>query len=188
MQQKIIILGLVLLITALGGQIPQSVKTDIVQDVLGDTVEESKVNAPQPGFYPVVRAVDGDTIVVHMNGVDEKIRLIGVDTPESVDPRKPVQCFGKEASQFTASLLAGKHVRLEMDSTQGERDKYQRLIRYVFLEDGTFLNKKIISDGYGHEYTYRTPYQYQAEFKSAQNEARTQKRGLWADGACEASQ
>lgn len=184
MQGKIILLGLILLITALGGQIPQSVKTEVTQSILGNSLEGSPAQNPQPDFYPVVRAVDGDTIVVHINGVDEKIRLIGVDTPESVDPRKPVQCFGKEASQFTASLLDHKNVRLEIDTAQGERDKYQRLLRYVFLEDGTLLNKKIIADGYGHEYTYKIPYQHQQEFKAAQNEARIQKRGLWADGAC----
>lgn len=138
-----------------------------------------------PGFYPVVRTVDGDTIVVAIDGTDEKIRLIGVDTPESVDPRKTVECFGKEASNFTKNLLSGKQVRLEADPTQGDRDKYGRLLRYVFLGDETLVNKLIITEGYGHEYTYRIPYQYQQEFKDAQNKARTEGRGLWAAGACE---
>lgn len=131
----------------------------------------------------VTRVVDGDTIVATTFGVPEKVRLIGVDTPETVDPRKPVQCFGKEASDFTKSLLANKSVRLERDPTQNDRDKYGRLLRYVFL-DGTNISEKIISEGYGHEYTYRIPYKYQTEFKNAERLAREAKKGLWADGVC----
>ncbi len=134
--------------------------------------------------YPVVRVVDGDTIVVEINGVQEKIRLIGVDTPEAVDPRKPVECFGKEASAFTRSLLTGVSVRLEPDTTQGDRDRYGRLLRYVFLSDGTLVNKEIIAEGYGHEYTYRIPYSYQADFEAAEQTARETEKGLWAPYAC----
>src|SRR3989338_7085144 len=83
----------------------------------------------------VVRVVDGDTIV--LDG-DEKVRLIGVDTPETVDPRKPVQYFGKEASEFTRRMAEGKRVRLEFD--QDTKDRYGRTLAYVYLEDGTFLN------------------------------------------------
>lgn len=132
----------------------------------------------------VSRVIDGDTIVVDIGGVPEKVRLIGVDTPETVDPRKPVQCFGKEASAFTKSLLLNTSVKLESDASQGERDKYGRVLRYVFLEDGTLVNKKIISEGYGHEYTYRLPYQYQKEFKTAERSARESGKGLWAQGVC----
>ncbi len=139
-------------------------------------------SVPQPPT--VTRVVDGDTVVVLINGVSEKIRLIGVDTPETVDPRKKVQCFGKEASGFTKSLLENKTVRLEADASQGDRDKYGRLLRYVFLEDGMLVNKKIISEGYGHEYTYRLPYQYQIDFKNAERIARESQKGLWASGAC----
>lgn len=132
----------------------------------------------------VARVVDGDTIVVLINGVSEKIRLIGVNTPETVDPRKPVQCFGKEASAFTKSLLLNKTVRLETDPSQDDRDKYGRLLRYVFLADGILVNKEIIALGYGHEYTYRVPYKYQNDFKNAERTARENKIGLWADSAC----
>lgn len=133
---------------------------------------------------PVIRVIDGDTIVVEINSAQEKIRLIGVNTPETVDPRKQVECFGMEASIFVKNLLLNKSVRLESDATQGDRDKYGRLIRFVFLEDGTLVNKKIIEEGHGHEYTYRTPYRYQIEFKTAERLAREEKRGLWGD-ACE---
>lgn len=132
----------------------------------------------------VTHIVDGDTVVVIVDGVSEKVRLIGVDTPETVDPRKPVQCFGREASAFTKLLLLNKSIRLERDISQGDRDKYGRLLRYVFLTDGTIINQKIIAEGYGHEYTYRTPYRYRDDFKNAERSARESQKGLWASGAC----
>jgi len=135
-------------------------------------------------FYAVTKVTDGDTFKVNMNGTIETIRLVGIDTPESVDPRKPVECFGIEASNRAKELLVGKKVRLESDSASGDRGIYGRLLRYVWLEDGTFFNKKMISDGYASEYTYKVPYKYQVEFKQAQTEARNAKRGLWADDAC----
>lgn len=138
----------------------------------------------QSDLYIVSSVVDGDTIKVVRGSEQETLRLIGIDTPETIDPRKPVQCFGKEASAKAKSLLSGKSVRLEADPTQGERDKYQRLLRYVFLEDGTSFNKLMISEGYAYEYTYNTPYKYQSEYKQAQKEAEINKRGLWADNAC----
>jgi len=132
----------------------------------------------------VTKVIDGDTIQVDIDGKNETLRLIGIDTPETVDPRKPVQCFGKEASAKAKSLLSGKSVMLEADPTQGERDKYQRLLRYVFLEDGTNFNKLMISEGYAYEYTYNTSYKYQLEFKQAQKEAEANNAGLWADNVC----
>lgn len=144
-----------------------------------DPIEPKKVVGPL-----VTRVVDGDTIIVLIDGVSEKVRLIGVDTPETVDPRKPVQCFGKEASAFTKSLLLDTTVKVEADPSQGDRDKYGRLLRYVFLLDGTLVNQKIIAEGYGHEYTYKLPYKYQSEFKDAQRSARESQKGLWASSAC----
>lgn len=135
-------------------------------------------------FYKVNRVVDGDTVVVEMNGVLEKIRLIGINTPETVDPRKPVECFGKEASNKMNDLVAGKIVRLEYDDTQGLRDTYQRLLAYIYLEDGEMVNRKMVSDGYAYEYTYMTPYKYQKEFRDLQTLAKVDKRGLWADETC----
>ena len=135
-------------------------------------------------LYRVTAVVDGDTFKVLIDGTQQTIRLIGVDTPETVDPRKTIQCFGIEASEKAKALLTGKSVRLEADSTQGELDKYGRLLRYAFLEDGTFFSKLMISEGYAREYTYNSAYKYQADFKSAEFDAKTAKRGLWADDAC----
>ncbi|MGB2580092.1 MAG: thermonuclease family protein [Minisyncoccia bacterium] len=165
------------------------------QDEIGFSVVQPKspavmtaeITLLKHGYNRVTRVVDGDTIVVDVNGVSEKVRLIGVDTPETVDPRKLVQCFGKEASAFTKSLLLNAPIRLEADSSQYDHDKYGRLLRYVFLEDGTLINEKIIFLGYGHEYTYRIPYKYQAEFKDAERVAREAQKGLWAPEVCKNS-
>lgn len=151
-----------------------------------EDIVPSTISQAQPAtLYPVTQVVDGDTIKVLLNGQTETIRLIGLDTPETVDPRKVVQCFGKEASNKAKELLYGKNVILEADNTQGERDKYDRLLRYVFLEDGTLFNKLMISEGYAHEYTYDSnPYKYQLDFKAAEKEARENSRGLWNSETC----
>jgi len=150
-------------------------------NILSDT----KDNSEEIKYYKVIKVVDGDTIAVDISGVSEIIRLIGINTPEAVDPRKPVECFGIEASNKAKELLSGKLVALEKDNSQDERDKYGRLLRYARTKEGLFYNLEIIKQGYGYEYTYNTPYKYQSEFKEAENNARTKKLGLWADGACE---
>lgn len=135
-------------------------------------------------LYSVVRVIDGDTIVINKDGVNESVRLIGIDTPETVHSSKPVQCFGMEASKKTKEWLEGKSVELIIDEGEGERDKYRRLLGYVYREDGMFINLELIKQGYAYEYTYQQPYKYQKEFKAAQAEASSAKRGLWADDAC----
>jgi len=146
---------------------------------------QQKVETESIKSYKVVKVVDGDTISVNINGVNTTVRMIGIDTPETVDPRKPVQCFGQEASNKAKSILSNQMVQLELDSSQGKYDKYDRLLAYVFLSDGTNFNEYIIKEGYSYEYTYSTPYKYQGAFKSAQKDAQINKRGLWADGVCE---
>lgn len=132
----------------------------------------------------VTKVIDGDTIMVKIDEKEEAVRLIGVDTPETKDPRKPVQCFGEEAAKKTKELVEGKKVKLENDPSQNDRDKYNRLLRYVYLEDGTLVNKKLIEEGFGFEYTYQIPYKFQAEFKMVQKQAESKKVGMWAEGAC----
>lgn len=136
-------------------------------------------------FVGVVKVVDGDTITVQINGVKQTVRLIGIDTPETVDPRKPVQCFGRDASAKTKELVMGKNVRLEADPTQSNLDKYKRLLRYVYLEDGSLVNKVLIEQGYAHEYTYDIPYQFQSEFRIADQQARESQLGLWNPQNCQ---
>lgn len=149
----------------------------------------TKTQTPQKheNLVRVAKVIDGDTIQVFMNSKTETIRLIGIDTPETVDPRKPVQCFGKQASDKAKEILSGESVSLENDPTQGDRDKYGRLLRFVFLEDETDFGKFMIREGYAHEYTYAIPYKYQTEYKQAEKDARDSGRGLWSPFACSQS-
>jgi micrococcal nuclease len=130
--------------------------------------------APSGEWRVVVRVVDGDTLVLDGG---ERVRLIGVNTPETKDPRRPVEYFGKEASAFVRRVAEGKRARLEYD--QERADRYGRTLAYVYLEDGTFLNAEIIRQGYGHAYT-RFPFRYADEFRAYEREARENNRGLWA--------
>jgi len=183
MMQKRVITGIIVVFLMLAGQNwAGSRSTGDFGGAPKSPVLEHSESAPS--LSNVVRVVDGDTIVVLVDGVAEKVRLIGVNTPETVDPRRPVQCFGKEASAFTKSLLENKTIHLESDASQGDRDKYGRLLRYVLLTDGSLINEKIIAEGYGNEYTYRNPYKYQKEFKKAERDARNSQKGLWAQGIC----
>ena len=133
----------------------------------------SSVAQQEVQWRRVVRVVDGDTLLLDRN---ERVRLIGVDTPETVDPRRPVERFGKEASDFTKRMVEGKRVRLEYD--QDRVDRFGRTLAYVYLEDGTFLNAEIVKQGYGHAYT-RFPFKYLDEFRGYEREAREAQRGLW---------
>jgi micrococcal nuclease len=121
----------------------------------------------------VTRVIDGDTIEIEGG---ERVRYIGIDTPETVDPRKPVQCFGVEASKKNKEMVEGKMVRLEKDIT--DRDKYNRLLRYVWVDD-TFINLELVKQGFAYSYSYPPDIKYQDQFLKAQQEAREVKRGLW---------
>lgn len=145
----------------------------------------SEPEKPVIKYYPVVKVIDGDTLSVNIDGQIKTIRLIGINTPETVDPRKPVECFGLEASNKAKEVLNNQSVKIEQDPAQGTYDKYNRLLAYVFLKDGTNFNKLMIEEGYGYEYTYSVPYKYQTEFKLAEERARMLKKGLWADNACQ---
>lgn len=136
--------------------------------------------ALQAGYYRVAQFEDGDTVTVDMAGQEERVRFIGVDTPETKDPRKPVQCFGKAASDFTKQLIGSNHVKLEADPTNTNRDRYNRLLRYVYLPDGRLVNLEIIKQGYGFAYV-SFPFEKMEQFRAAQTEAREANRGLWAD-------
>lgn len=141
--------------------------------------------APLPaGSYRVLGAADGDTLYVSMDGVRETVRLVGVDTPETHHPTKPVQCYGAEASALTASLVNKQTVRLRADTQQPNRDKYGRLLRYVYLPDGRELNELLVKGGYALTTNFNT--EKKSLFKQLQNQARNDKRGLWA--ACTVTQ
>ncbi len=136
----------------------------------------------QPGLYHVTKFVDGDTIDVDMNGKSETIRFIGVDTPETHKPNTPVQCFGEKAAAFTKMLIGTNNVRLESDPQGTNRDRYDRLLRYIYLPDGTLVNAEIVKQGYGFA-VVGFPFTKMEEFKTYENQARESNRGLW--GGCE---
>lgn len=144
-------------------------------------IKTPELPAITPGYYKVTEVVDGDTIEVDMNGTPEKIRLIGVDTPETKKPNAAVQCYGPEASDFTKKALTGKSVRLEADPLDDNRDRYGRLLRYVYLQDGSLLEETLIKQGLGFAYT-SFPFQKKIQFAQLQDEAQKNKVGLW--GTC----
>lgn len=138
-------------------------------------------------LYDVLEVVDGDTVKISEIGT---LRLIGIDTPETKDPRlvdkdnkRIVQCFGKEASENAKKLLNGQKVYLEFDETHARTDKYQRTLAYVFLENGYFYNLEAVKNGFAHSYK-SFPHPKLDEFNSAENGARNGKIGFWADNTC----
>lgn len=132
------------------------------------------------GPFDVIRIIDGDTIVLSISEKNTKVRLIGVDTPETVHPQKQVEAYGCEASEFTKNLLKGEQVTLEYESGPSKLDKYGRLLAYVYrYPDGLFVNLEIVRQGYGHAYT-KYPFQHMESFCSYEKNAREVGKGLWA--------
>ena len=137
---------------------------------------------PEYSFNLVKRVIDGDTIELD-NGI--KIRYIGIDTPETKHPRKPVQYFGKEASEANKQLVLGKKVRLEYDVQK--IDKYGRTLAYVYLpirdaqgkEDEIFVNAWLVENGFARVSTYPPDVKYQERFLELERKAREGKKGLW---------
>ena len=151
----------------------------------------------EPGGYEdadVVRVVDGDTAIVRITGRVEgpgagaavvgreySVRFLGIDTPESVKPNSPVECFGKEASAATTALLHGAHVRLVKDVE--ETDQYDRLLRYVYLGD-EMANARLVVNGYAQVYTYPPNVRHADLFVALEGDARDHNRGSWSPETC----
>jgi len=140
------------------------------------------LSSSQPGMYRVAKFDDGDTIVVDMNGSQETVRFIGVDTPETHKPNTPIQCYGPEAAIYTKRLIGSQSVRLQADPLDTNRDRYGRLLRYVYLPDGTLVEQKLISQGYGFAYTY-FPFEKAGQFSAYEQAAKASGKGLWS--ACQ---
>lgn len=137
----------------------------------------------QPGLYAINHYVDGDTVSINMNGKAQSVRLIGIDTPETHKPNTPVQCYGPAAAAYTQNRIksAGGKVRLVSDSLGTDRDRYNRLLRYVYLPDGTNLNQQLVANGYAFYYPY-FKFSKSDQFKADEQTAMAAHKGLW--GAC----
>ena len=146
------------------------------------TGNEQTLVRNQPGLYSVVRVADGDTIDVDMNGRIETVRMIGVDTPETHKPDTPVQCYGPEATAYTKQLIGRQKVRLEADPLETNRDRYDRLLRYIYLPDETLIEEKLIAEGYGFAYTF-FPFAKSELFEKLEQSAEQAAKGLWS--ACQ---
>jgi micrococcal nuclease len=134
-----------------------------------------------PGHATVVTVIDGDTLDVRIAGRRERVRLIGIDTPETVHPTKPVECFGPEASARAAELLpVGSVVLLRRDVEA--RDRYDRLLAYVTATDGTEVNLALVREGYAEAYPFAPNGALDGQIAVAQASARAERRGMW--GAC----
>lgn len=137
------------------------------------------------GPFQVSRVVDGDTIHVETSQGDLKVRLIGIDTPETVDPNRPDGCFGTEASAEAKRLLDGTSVYLELDPSQGETDRFGRTLAFVWMTPLEMFNLYMLQGGFATEYTYDKPYAYQREFLAAQEQAQEARAGLWSPATCD---
>lgn len=136
----------------------------------------------------VVRVVDGDTLVVELDSEpsrEQKVRLLGVNTPETVDPRRAVECFGQEASSFAKTILAGQRVRLEADPEADEVDKYGRLLRNLYMEDGLDFNATLVVRGFANAYlSFPLNEERKIQLRRLEKQAEQAGAGLWSDQAC----
>ncbi|MGI8697297.1 MAG: thermonuclease family protein [Mycobacteriales bacterium] len=133
----------------------------------------------------VESVVDGDTVKLRHGGGIVTVRLLGLDTPETHDPRKPVQCFGPQAAARAVQLLSGASVWIAADPGQSRHDRYGRELDYLWLADGVLYDWLMIRDGFAHEYVYgTTPYVYHAAFHAAEADAHRGRLGLWSPATC----
>lgn len=150
----------------------------------GGTEPSAASGGPAGEVLRVVRVVDGDTIVVDQDGAQVRVRLLGIDTPETVKPDSPVECFGPDASARAHELLDGQSVLLENDPTQDAVDAYGRTLAYVWVGDA-LVNEVLVAEGYAREYTYDTPGIHHQELVDAQDAAEANGLGLWSPDMCD---
>lgn len=178
----LVLAGIIVLIIGLANNLnPKEQPSSPDNQVLSATNAPEVLNQPSEDAQ-VKRVVDGDTIDVEINGQEKKVRYIGIDTPETVDPRRPVGCFGKEASNENKKLVEGKQVMLTKDVS--DTDKFGRLLRFVYIkqEDGSliFVNDYLVRQGFARASTYPPDVKFAEQFGLAEKEARENNRGLWS--------
>lgn len=142
---------------------------------------EGSPRGPIEDGFRVSRVVDGDTIHVTRNGQRTKVRLLGIDTPETVHPSQPIECFGPESSAFATDVLDGKSVVLEFDPNQSRLDRFGRTLAYVWV-DGEMFNARALREGFAEQYRKDTTHPWASDFETIETEARDAGLGLW--GAC----
>jgi len=148
--------------------------------IMKDAPETNKAVVQQESAT-VIRVIDGDTIVVSLNGREQSVRLIGVDAPEINSSPRGAECFGPESQSYLVeNLKEGDQVVLEYDESQGRYDKYDRLLAYVFLGEQN-MGELMIQNGYASEFTYKRDYRYQSAYKAAENFANMNDYGLWIE-------
>lgn len=178
----LVFLGNVLLLAGCSGAESGDAEINASAEIESDKAVELTADSPASkaeitGLFDVVRVVDGDTVILEIDGREERVRMIGVDTPESVHPDKEKNVpYGKIASQYTKDRLEGNSVGLELDVQ--ERDKYGRILGYIYL-DGIMFNKTLLAEGHAKTATYPPNVKYAEEFAEIENEARKSGRGLW---------
>lgn len=166
-------------------KITPSITNDLNQSITPTprTLGISTISTASAGL--VTRVVDGDTLEVEVEFEKKKVRVLGINTPESVDPRKSVECLGREASNKAKEIILNQKVLLEADSSQTDQDRYGRLLRYVTIEKTREdFGSLMISLGLANEYTYKYPYEKQELYKTLEAKAREQKVGLWNLALC----
>ncbi len=159
--------------------VPQSPHPPFSKGGQGGIVLAQQVQTTDKCDYKTVyKVIDGDTVKILVNGKEVKVRLIGIDTPETVHPEKDVEWFGKEATRKLREWVEGKTVCLKMDRDKTQDiDKYGRLLRYLWLGN-FFVNAELVKQGYAFAYT-KYPFQYLEDFRKYARNARENNRGLW---------
>lgn len=175
----IIFCTLAVIACALETPVPANPPTSTSAPEDTQTQEPAATTDPLAGMTQAlcVDVVDGDTIKVDIGGEVHTLRYIGIDAPETVHPEEPVQWMGPQASEANRQLVEGQTVYLEKDVS--ETDQYGRLLRYVYLEDGTFVNAELVRLGYALSATYQPDVKHQDQLVASQQEAREAERGLW---------
>jgi micrococcal nuclease len=160
-------------------------KTDTEKTASSTEENTSDTTVYESGHtYPLIRIVDGDTIIVGFEGTTEYVRIIGINSPEMNDPGGS-QCYAQEATTHLQELARTGLVVLYFDESQGLRDSYNRLLAYVEIPSTNIdLGKQMLEDGFAREYTFNTKFSRRTDYKVAEQKAIDEKRGLWADTAC----
>lgn len=146
----------------------------------GSISEKKEVFPVDEKLVKVVNVVDGDTVLINLEGTVELVRLIGVDAPEIKGPYSEEQCYGKESYEYLKDILNGEMIVIKSEDDSSDRDKYNRLLRFVYLSDGTLLNSHLIEEGYAFVYSF-VDFSEKDNFLLLERKARDSRVGLWSE-------